>query len=279
MFQKLKQIRARPEPFSCYTARELWTDAHTSGRMLAYHLNENIDVSSRKAAFIRRSVAWIASRFAIGEDTHIADFGCGPGLYTAPLARCGAQVTGIDFSSRSIDHARQVAARDNLPVCYVNQDYLSYETDRRFDLVLMIMCDFCALSPAQRRILLDKFQRFLKPGGSVLIDVYALAAFNRKEEGATFGFNLLDGFWSAKRYFGFRHTFKYDQEKVTLDKYTIVEAARRRTVYNWLQFFSPEDLEREFSTAGFSVNEFYADVAGAAYNPQADEFAVIATRN
>ena len=140
MFDQLEQINARPRPFEFYTAAELWTDAHTSEQMLAYHLNPDIDVSSRRAAFVDRSVEWIASRFDVGSGTKVADFGCGPGLYTTRLARKRAATTGIDFSTRSIDYARDVAEREGLTVRYEHADYLEFETDARFDLILMIMC-------------------------------------------------------------------------------------------------------------------------------------------
>jgi hypothetical protein len=63
---------------------------------------------------------------------------------------------------------------------------LDFETTQRFDLIMMIMCDFCALSPEQRKIMLSKFYALLKPGGSVLLDVYSLNSFNQKEESATY---------------------------------------------------------------------------------------------
>lgn len=278
MFEKLEKINERPEPFEFYTASDLWTDGHRSAQMLSFHLNEAIDVSSRNAEFIRRSVEWIASRFNIGKDTTIVDFGCGPGLYTTRLAKRGANVTGIDFSGRSIGYAKEVAAREQLDIKYVQQDYMGFETVERFNLVLMIMCDFCALGPTQRKGILGKFHRILKPRGSVLLDVCSLSAFDQRAEVATYGVSLLDGFWSPNKYYGFLNTFKYDQEKVVLDKYTIVEAERTRTVYNWLQYFSPEELEREFVDADFFVEGLYSDVAGTPYDGKASEFAVIAKK-
>jgi hypothetical protein len=56
MFEELEKINERPDPFQFYTASDLWTDEHTSKQMLTFHLNETIDVSSRKAEFINRSV-------------------------------------------------------------------------------------------------------------------------------------------------------------------------------------------------------------------------------
>lgn len=278
MFEELERINERPKPFEFYTASDLWTDEHTSKQMLSFHLNEANDVSSRNAEFINRSVEWIATEFNIGADFKIADFGCGPGLYAARLAKHGANVTGIDFSARSIAYAKDVAASEKLNINYVNQNYLEFETEDRFDLVLMIMCDFCALSPKQRRGLLSKFHTILKPSGSVLLDVYSLSAFEQREEAATYEVNQLDGFWSPNKYYGFLNTFKYDEDKVVLDKYTIIEFERTRQVYNWLQYFGPEDIEREFKEASFSVKGFYSDVAGTPFDRKLSEFAVIANK-
>ncbi|MCI5194485.1 MAG: class I SAM-dependent methyltransferase [Candidatus Electrothrix sp. AU1_5] len=278
MFEELEKINQRPEPFQYYTASDLWTDEHTSKQMLSYHLNGDIDVSSRNAEFIKRSVDWIAAQFNIGKDTRIADFGCGPGLYATALARHGAKVTGIDFSRSSIDYAKEVAAREQLNINYLNRNYLEFEAEVQFDLVVMIMCDFCVLSPTQRKVLLSKFHNMLKPGGSVLLDVNSLSAFEQREESATYELNQLNGFWSPNKYYGFVNTFKYDEEKVILDKYTIIEPERTREVYNWFQHFTPEDLENEFVAAGFSIKGLYSDVAGSAYDQKSSEFAVIARK-
>jgi 2-polyprenyl-3-methyl-5-hydroxy-6-metoxy-1,4-benzoquinol methylase len=278
MFQELEQINNRPKPFQYYTADELWTDEHTSKQMLEYHLNEAIDVSSRNINFIKKSVDWIFDYFNANTVTSIIDIGCGPGLYTTRLAGKGAQVTGIDFSKRSIDYAKKVAAKKGLDINYVNQNYLEFETDSSFDLVTMIMCDFCALSPIQRKQLLQKFNKFLKPGGSVLLDVYTINAFNQREEQSTYELNQLNSFWSPEKYYGFVNTFKYEREKVTLDKYTIVESNRTRVVYNWLQHFSKESLINEFQENGFSVKQVFANVAGDAFDSSSNEMAIVATR-
>ncbi len=278
MFEELENINTRPKPFEFYTASDLWTDEHTSEQMLRFHLNEDIDVSSRKAEFIDRSVEWIASHFNVGAGTKISDFGCGPGLYATRLAQRQADVTGIDFSKRSIQNAQEVATREELSIHYVNQDYLDFETDGRFHLILMIMCDFCALSPIQRKQMLSKFHTILKSGGSALLDVYSLTAFAQREETGMYEANLLNGFWSPNKYYGFLNTFKYEREKVVLDKYTLIEADRTRTVYNWLQYFSPEALEREFVECGFAVEDFYSDVAGSPFDSENSAFAVVAKK-
>lgn len=276
LFESLHEVNRRPRPFGEYTARELWTDPHTAERMLAYHLDETADAASRNHAFLDRSAEWIASHFGLGAGAKVADLGCGPGLYAQRLARAGLDVTGVDFSANSLNHARRAAADERLDIEYIEADYLTFETAHCFDLIMMIMCDFCALSPAQRAILLRKFHSMLADGGAVLLDVYSPRMFESRDETATYAPNLMDGFWSADEYFGFLNTFKYDVERVLLDKYTIVERHRTRRVFNWLQCFAPPEIEREFADCGMEVLERWANVAGNVYDPNATEFAVVA---
>jgi len=278
LYKKLEEINSRPAPFQFYTADELWTDEYTSKKMLEYHLNESLDLSSRNKDFIDRSVAWIVSHFKVDVNTSIADFGCGPGLYTTPLAENSADVIGVDFSERSIRYAKEIADQKGLNITYFHQNYLEFETEKRFDLITMIFCDFCALSPKQRKTLLGKFHEFLKPDGSVLLDVHSLNTFNEREEVTTYERNQLDNFWSPDNYYGFLNISKYDKEKISLDKYTIIEESRIRVVYNWLQYFSQESLKEEFEENGFKAEEFYSDVAGTVFSPESPDIAIVAKK-
>lgn len=278
LFSVLESVDKKPEPFSVYTANELWTDAHTSEQMLAFHLNGEIDVSSRRTSFIDNSVSWLKEHFDLSGSSRVIDFGCGPGLYTSRLARLGVEVSGIDFSSRSIEYAQAYARRENLKVTYIEADYLEFQPKGTFDLIIMIMCDFCALSSTQRGTMLKKFAGLLADHGRLVVDVYSLRAFADKQEGLVCEKNQLNGFWSANPYFGFAASFKYVDEKVSLDRYTIVEKDRQREIYNWLQYFTPESLEREALAAGLQVDELYGDVAGNPYAADATEFAVVMKR-
>jgi hypothetical protein len=143
----------------------------------------------------------------------------------------------------------------------------------------MIMCDYCVLSPEQRKIMLSKFNSLLKPDGSVLLDVYSLNSFNQKEESATYELNQLNGFWSPDDYYCFVNTFKYEKEKVILDKYTIIDESRKRAVYNWLQCYSKDSLRNEFEENGFNVEELYSDVAGKPFTSESTEIAIVAKKS
>ena len=278
MYTQLKEINKKPKPFEFYTADSLWADEYRSKQMLSYHLNADIDLASRNKNFINKSTNWIISEFVISKKSKICDFGCAVGLYTTPLAKTGARVTGIDFSKNSLEYAKEVAWNNDLNIEYIHKNYLEYETDEKYNLITIIMCDFCALSPNQRKILLDKFYKLLEDNGSILLDVYSLEGFKDKEENTTYEHNQLHNFWSADDYYGFVNSFKYEDEKVMLDKYTIIEEKDSKVVYNWLQYFSIEMLKKEFENSGLTIKAIYNDVAGSKYTEDNTEFAIIAVK-
>lgn len=278
MFHELERINERPAAFSQLTTSDLWTDPHISEGMLRFHLDGSVDVSSHKSEFIEAAVSWIKEAFQLTEGSRVLDLGCGPGLYASRLAQAGADVTGIDFSSRSIAYVREAAAREDLQVSYVNEDYLAWEPDGRFDLVLMIMRDFCAIGPVERRALLDKIEGLLAPEGAFLFDVDSLLALEARTEKAWYAPVPEGGFFSPDPYFEFLASFVYPEERVFLEKHVIVEAERTRTLYDWVQHFSPESLGKELAGSELEIASLLGDVAGRPFDPEAREFAVVARR-
>lgn len=275
MFNKLKNINSKPKPFEFYTAIELWTNEYTAQQMLNYHLNEDLDLASRNKAFMDRSTKFIIEKFNMDDTKDVVEFGCGPGLYAHKFAETGARVTGIDVSANSIKYAKDQADKAGLDIDYIVADYLSFNTDKRFDLILLIFTDLCVLSPDQRSNLLKKFRSFLKPDGRLFLDVSSYAAFDNKVESASYEKNQLFGFWSPNDYYGFLNTFKYDDEKVSLDKHTIIEdGVEDRVIYNWHQYYNLETITMELASHGLEVEEVFGNVAGDKYNSTLPEFAL-----
>jgi SAM-dependent methyltransferase len=196
-------------------------------------------------------------------------------LYTSRFAAVGAEATGIDFSIRSISFAEEQAAKNGLRINYVAGNYLEAAPDGPFDLITMIYCDFCALNPAQRASLLASWRGILADDGRILLDVFSAKAHEGREEGVEFAPNLMGGFWSPSPYAGFRHTWKYDEAEVVLDKYDIIEAHREWSVFNWLQYFDEKALSREIEEAGLRILGTYGDVAGAPVAPDGEIIACV----
>ena len=277
MFNELVDLHERPAPFSVYTTDILWTDPHISGRMLGFHLDAESDMASRRAASNEGIVDWMDRRFGF-EGKAVCNLGCGPGLYATLMARRGARVTGMDFSPRSIEYARRTTRETGLPLTFNGGDYLKDDLPPEQDLVCLIYGDLCALSPEQRRVLYNKVHESLKPGGRFVFDVFSVAQFHQRQEGASYGRRLMDGFWAPGDYFGFLTTFLYGDQKLALDRYLIVEPDRCREVFNWLQYFDPDTITAELTDNGFCVEQIVDVLSGEPAGTPAGEFAVIARR-
>ena len=278
MFLELQRINERPPVFSRHTTADLWTDPHISKQMLAHHLDGSVAIASHTTDFIETAVAWLKETFSLGRGSRVLDLGCGPGLYVSRLARAGIDVTGVDFSARSIAHGREAAARDNLRADYVEADYLAWEPEGCFDLAMLIMRDYCALSPDRRLALLGKIRRLLAPEGAFVFDVDSTVALEGCEESASYSVSPGGGFWSPGPYFEFANTFVYSDEAVLLTRYVIVESDRTRSICNWIQCFSPESLTSELAVANLTVESVTGDVTGRPFDPRSPQFAVVARR-
>ena len=276
MYPFLKEQNRRPPLFSAYTAEELWTDPHVAQQMLTFHLDPDAELASRTHSFIERSVDWLSRSFDIGSGKQVLDLGCGPGLYANSLASLGALVTAVDFSAHSLAHARSVSASRGLQVAYHQANYLECELEGPFDLILLIYGDFCALSPVQRRALLDKAKRWLAPGGRFVLDVFSSSLFESLEEVVQYEAAPEGGFWSSDPYFLFTNRFKYQTEMAYLDRHTIIEADRQRELFNWIQCYDPPALKTELEAAGWEVETCLGNLAGDAYDPETIDFGVVA---
>ncbi|MGD1935265.1 MAG: class I SAM-dependent methyltransferase [Candidatus Phaeomarinobacter sp.] len=242
--------------------------------MLRLHLDSESELASRPAEAIDRVVDWLDRSFGL-EGASVCDLGCGPGLYARRYAEHGATVHGLDFSRNSIDFARSHATLSPGSPMYQVADYLKASLPAKQDLITLIYCDLCPLSPDQRRSLLSKVRRSLAPGGVFVFDVFSMSAFEGVTESVSFGRHFMDGFWSAHDYFAFKHTHRYDAEAVSLDRYTIIEEDNTWEVFNWLQFYSRDTIAAELKQAGFVKLEF---TDGFGRDPSdTDVFGVIAT--
>jgi len=274
MYDLLYDLSRRPEPFSRYTAKELWTRPHLARQMLNYHLNQDTELASRPVETIDRVVSWIDSQLVL-HGKCVCDLGCGPGLYAQRFADRGAEVTGIDFSAHSLDYAKTQAKQ---LIHYLEADYLSDDLPEGFDLVTLIYYDLCALSPAQREKLLGRMRGMLNPDGHIVLDVAGIGSFTKKEEVTIIQDKLMDGFWAAGAYIGIQRTFVYPKEYLTLDCYLIAEPSETWQIYNWLQHFTPESIEAELQNAGFEIDQMVGDLSGDPLKSDVDFIGIIASK-
>ena len=67
---------------------------------------------------------------------NILDIGCGGGLLSEPMCRLGANVVGIDASSKNIEVAKFHAKKNNLKINYICSSPETLRIDKKFDVIL-----------------------------------------------------------------------------------------------------------------------------------------------
>lgn len=271
---RLIELQQKPAPFTPGEAL-FWDDPHISSQMLEVHLNPDIEAASRRPETIDRSIRWLIESLSLQAGDAVLDLGCGPGLYAARLANAGLQVTGVDYSRRSIEYAKNYADETNLNITYRYQNYLELSDEDRFDAALLIYGDFCPLSPQQRARLLKNVHRALKPNGKFALDVSTREC--RRKNGNKNGWRAVaSGFWKPDPHLLLEEGFDYPEQSLWLDQYTVIEADGKLSVYrNWFQDYTPEAITAELSQGGFSVESLWGDLTGKSYTPESEWIGLI----
>lgn len=273
--QLLDYMKNRPEAYEA-DSEMLWNDEHISKGMLEAHLNPDIDAASRKHEFINESVKWISSFCSIKEPKKLLDLGCGPGIYTEQFNEMGFEVTGIDFSKRSIEYARNSADFKQKKIEYLYQNYLNIDYENQFDIITLIYCDFGVLKPLDRNHLLLKIKKALKPGGKLILDGFTKNNYSGFTENQKVSFEE-SGYWSASPYTCIERTFRYDEGSLFLEQYIIINETACKCYNNWNYAFDADTLQNQLEKAGFTHFQFYSDVTGKGFSEDSKTVCVVAS--
>ena len=272
----IAQIQTKPVLYQQSQAN-IWTDPYLSQKMLEAHLDEASDGATRRKDFVRQSAAWIASQLPPDQYPQLLDLGCGPGIYAELFARQGYQVSGIDFSVRSLNYAKQSAAEKGLAIQYRQGDYTRIEFGGPFHLITLIYCDFGVLTPSARTALLKQIYASLLPGGAFLFDVFTPLNYKDKPESRRW-FVEEQGYWSEEPALVLHAFYRYDQDTSYCNQYVTIKPNAYTVYHVWEHGFTAAELERDLTAAGFRSVTFYGDVAGGALDKDGTTLCVLAKK-
>lgn len=258
--EEIIKASAKPEIYTKGTA-SMWEDEHISKFLLDAHINPEHDLASRNGNAIRKTVDWIHEK-AGNRQLNILDLGCGPGLYCELLAEKGHNVTGLDFSQRSIDYAKSQAKAKSLNIEYIQGNYLNLEFANRFDLIIMIYCDFGVLIPSERECVASNILRALKPGGSFIFDALSTrvteSGCKSREWDA-----LFEGFWRPGPYLALSEPFRYNDGRVLLDQHIVIDGTGEHKIYRfWNHCWEISEMSEQLKDYGFIKPEGYENILG-----------------
>lgn len=117
------------------------------------------------ADFNQQGADDFVARLPIRPGIRVLDVACGTGNTAIPLARAGAQVTGIDIAPNLLEQARKRASAENLRVEFREGDAEELPFgDQEFDLVLSM---FGAMFAPRPEAVAGELTRVCKPGGLI----------------------------------------------------------------------------------------------------------------
>ncbi len=161
------------------------------------------------------------------EGLKILDIGCGGGLISEPMARLGAQVTGIDASSKNIKVASTHAKKSDLKIEYINTSPEKFDRKEEFDVILNL-----------------EIVEHVENLGLYLESCYKLV----KKKGIMFTATINRTFTSyVKAIVGAEYILRW----------------LPIGTHEWNKFIKPEELEIMLSRIGFST----LDLKGLQFNP------------
>jgi len=257
----------------------IWTDPHLSRGMLEAHLNEKTDAASFRPAKRLALLDFVDKQCPPKAYPSVLDLGCGPGLISQELAKRGRNVTGIDFSTRSIYYARERAMKANLQIRYIEGNYVTtdFSDDQGdgYDLAIMISFDFGVLAPEQREQLLKKVHKALRPGGVFLLDAFTT---NRPTQSEHRSWETgIGGYWSEGEYLLLNHQWHYEGA-INCMQSIMMDAKGLRVFHIWEHLFTPDELVREMAAAGFQASNLYADHTGAQFTHTSERMYILANK-
>ncbi len=100
------------------------------------------------------------------ENLSILDIGCGGGLVCEPLARLGANVSGVDFVEKNIKVAKDHSKKEFLKINYFLSDIDKLNIKKKYDVILLLE----VLEHLDNwENIIAKINTYLKPNGILII--------------------------------------------------------------------------------------------------------------
>ena len=103
----------------------------------------------------------------------VLDYGCGMGNLAVAAARQGCSVVALDGSRAAIEHLRNLASRELLPIQTEEADLREHEVVDDFDSVVCIgLLMFFDCPTAYQK--LEELQLHVRPGGLIILNVLTM---------------------------------------------------------------------------------------------------------
>jgi SAM-dependent methyltransferase len=265
-----------PRPWS-EDSKIPWDDPAFSRRMLAEHLSQEHDRASRRRTRVEQHVRWINDELLSDSPSRVLDLGCGPGLYSAALARLGHTCVGIDFGPAPIEYATDASTGTGDGNTYILGDIRSTPFGRDYDLVMLIFGELNVFRRADARDILDRARVALRDGGRLVLEVHTEAAVRAMGAAPATWRTRERGLFSDTPYLLLEESFWDGDEAVAIRRHYVVDC-RTAAVSRYgqcVQAYTTLEYRNLLVNAGFSATTIVPSLSGQDDDP---DFVVLLAR-
>lgn len=155
-------IEEEIEKFSRYAA-EWWDE---NGKFKLLHKINPLRISFIKEQ-INKYMVILPQDIKPFKNLRFLDIGCGGGLLTVPMHKLGAEIIGIDASSKNIRVAQNYANNNGLNIPYLNS--VIENLDAKYGMFDVILCMEVVEHVADLKLFFNSACELLKPGGLMFV--------------------------------------------------------------------------------------------------------------
>lgn len=254
MFGKELELFQRSE-------RSIWTDEYISKELLKCHLDESTEGASRSSEKREQILNFISEN--IKPNSKILDLGCGPGLLDFELGKLDHKILGVDFNIESISYANKNKKLDNIEYLYEN--YLTQDFDGKYDVILMIYCDFGALIPSEQKIILKKIYNLLSDNGVFIFDVFETSNKSKPTCNCKkWNFSKGNDFWNKEPYLILEEVKIFKNENAVGNRYFVIDQKNgtKKEFILWNQYYDKASISNFLLKDKFKVKNIKLDLLG-----------------
>jgi len=255
-----------------------WHDPAFSKRMLREHFSQEHDRASRRFELIDRHVAWIHDTVLGATKARVLDLGCGPGFYTARLARLGHTCVGIDFSPASIAHARSEVEGEALTCEYRLEDLRKADFGSGFDMALLIFGEFNTFPPSDAQAILARALGALSPSGVLVLEVHSEELVRSIGTQAPTWFTARESVFSDESHLCLKESAWHSEARAATDQYSVLslQSAEVANYVSTTQAYSNAEYTALLHDAGFAAVNHHKSLTGDPVRDDQDLFVFVA---
>lgn len=218
----------------------------------------------------KKEVDFIIKSLKLRKKDKILDLGCGHGRHAIALAKKGFKITGVDYSSYSLNLAKKLIKNKRLKLKLFKKDMRKIDFKEKFDVVLNIFTSFGYFSDKDNERVIKNISWALKKKGRFFIDLmnlyYILRNYKEKDWQEGKNWKML-----IERRFDPLTSRNYDYR-------TIFMKNKTKKLDDFLRFYSFNELKELLNKYGLRFKKVFGSFEGDKFSLDSKRMIIISEK-